>query len=74
MPPVVLAPMLSPKLSIATEALDAEERQLILDRMRPLSFDPKAILFDQGEPSDTLVLLTEGRSASAAPSWALRRS
>jgi hypothetical protein len=38
MPSVVLAPMLSPKWSIATEALDAEERQLILDRMRPLSF------------------------------------
>jgi len=61
MPPVVLAPMLSPKWSIATEELDAEERQLILDGMRPLSFDPRAILFDQGEPSDTLVLLTEGR-------------
>jgi len=61
MPPVVLAPILSPKWSIATEALDAEERQLILDRMRPLSFDPRAILFDQGEPSDTLVLVTEGR-------------
>jgi len=61
MPPVVLAPMLSPKWSIATEGLDAEERQLILVRMRPLSFDPRAILFDQGEPSDTLVLLTEGR-------------
>jgi CRP-like cAMP-binding protein len=61
MPPVVLAPLLSPKWSIATEGLDAEERQFILDRMRPLSFDPRAILFDQGEPSDTLVLLTEGR-------------
>ncbi|SHK19047.1 cAMP-binding domain of CRP or a regulatory subunit of cAMP-dependent protein kinases [Bradyrhizobium lablabi] len=61
MPPVVHAPMLSPKWSIATEGLDAEERQFILDRMRPLSFDPRAILFDQGEPSDTLVLLTEGR-------------
>src|SRR5260370_7419186 len=61
MPPVALAPMLSPKWSIATEGLDAEERQFILVRMRPLSFDPRAILFDQGEPSDTLVLLTEGR-------------
>jgi CRP/FNR family transcriptional regulator, cyclic AMP receptor protein len=61
MPPVVLAPMQSPKWSIATEGLDAEERQFILVRMRPLSFDPRAILFDQGEPSDTLVLLTEGR-------------
>jgi CRP/FNR family transcriptional regulator, cyclic AMP receptor protein len=60
-PPVALAPILSPKWGIATEGLDAEERQFIFDRMRPLSFDPKAILFDQGEPSDTLVLLTEGR-------------
>jgi len=49
------------KWSIATERLDAEERRFILDRMRPLSFDPRAILFDQGEPSDTFVLPTEGR-------------
>ena len=48
MPPVVLAPLLSPKWSFATEGLDAEERQFILDRMRPLSFDPRAILFGQG--------------------------
>ena len=59
--PELLTPMLSPKWSIATEGLDAEARQFILQRMRPLTFDPKAILFDQGEPSDTLVLLTEGR-------------
>src|SRR5258708_7248132 len=32
--------MLSPQWSIATEGLDAEERQFILVRMRPLSFDP----------------------------------
>src|SRR5260370_39883376 len=61
MPPVALAPMRSQNWSTATERLDAEERQFILSRMRPLSFDPRAILFDQGEPSDTLVLLTEGR-------------
>ncbi len=59
--PDLRAPMLSPKWSIATDGLDAEERQFVLDRMRPLSFDPKGILFDQGEPSDTLMLLTEGR-------------
>ena len=59
--PDLLTPMLSPKWSIATEELDAEQRQFILDRTRSLSFDPKAILFDQGEPSDTFVLLTEGR-------------
>ncbi|MFO1110133.1 MAG: Crp/Fnr family transcriptional regulator [Bradyrhizobium sp.] len=52
---------LSPKWGIAVEGLDAEQRQLILDRMRAVSYDPREILFDQGEPSDTLLLLTEGR-------------
>ncbi|MCA6115437.1 Crp/Fnr family transcriptional regulator [Bradyrhizobium sp. WSM 1738] len=53
--------MLSPKWSIATEGLSAAQRQMILDRMKAVSFDPKDILFDQGEPSDTLLLVTEGR-------------
>ena len=61
MPPFALMPMLSPKWGIATEGLDTDERQLILDRMRPLSFAPKVVLFDQGEPSDTLILLAGGR-------------
>jgi CRP-like cAMP-binding protein len=52
---------LSPKWSIATEGLSAAQRQMILDRMRAVSFDPKEVLFDQGEPSDTLLLVTEGR-------------
>lgn len=52
---------LSPKWSIAIDGLDAAQRQLILDRMKAVSFDPREILFDQGEPSDTLLLLTEGR-------------
>jgi CRP/FNR family transcriptional regulator, cyclic AMP receptor protein len=52
---------LSPKWAIATEGLDAAQRQVILDRMRAISFDPRAILFDQGEPSDTLLLITEGQ-------------
>ena len=61
--PEVYAPerALSPKWNIATEGLDAAQRQMILDRMKAVSFDPKAILFDQGEPSDTLLLVTEGR-------------
>jgi CRP-like cAMP-binding protein len=61
--PDVYAPerTLSPKWTIATEGLGAEQRQTILDRMKAVSFDPKAILFDQGEPSDTLLLVTEGR-------------
>jgi CRP-like cAMP-binding protein len=51
----------SPKWNIATEGLGAAQRQMILDRMKAVSFDPKEILFDQGEPSDTLLLVTEGR-------------
>jgi CRP-like cAMP-binding protein len=52
---------LSPKWSIATEGLSAAQRQMLLDRMKAVSFDPKQVLFDQGEPSDTLLLVTEGR-------------
>lgn len=52
---------LSPKWSIATDGLSASQRQMILDRMKAVSFDPKEVLFDQGEPSDTLLLVTEGR-------------
>jgi CRP-like cAMP-binding protein len=55
------ARVLSPKWSIATEGLGAAQRQMILDRMKAVSFDPKEVLFDQGEPSDTLLLVTEGR-------------
>ncbi|MGH6642982.1 MAG: Crp/Fnr family transcriptional regulator [Bradyrhizobium sp.] len=54
-------PTSSPKWNIATEGLSAAQRQTILDRMKAVSYDPKAILFDQGEPSDTLLLVTEGR-------------
>lgn len=52
---------ISPKWNIAIEGLDAAQRQVILNRMRGLSFDPREILFDQGEPSDTLLLVTDGR-------------
>jgi CRP-like cAMP-binding protein len=52
---------LSPKWGIAVEGLDAEQRQSILDRMKAVTYDPREILFDQGEPSDTLLLLTDGR-------------
>src|SRR5689334_9565284 len=58
---VMPAQALSPKWSIAVDGLDAAQRQLVLDRMKAVSFDPREILFDQGEPSDTLLLLTEGR-------------
>lgn len=57
----VLAKMLSPKWNIAIENLDADQRQVIFDRMKVLSYDPRAILFEQGEPSDTLVLVSDGR-------------
>jgi CRP/FNR family cyclic AMP-dependent transcriptional regulator len=51
----------SPKWNIAIAGLDDNRKQAILDKMRPLSFDPKALLFAQDEPSDTLILLVEGR-------------
>ncbi|KRR30293.1 Crp/Fnr family transcriptional regulator [Bradyrhizobium retamae] len=57
----VPARTLSPKWNIATEGLSAAQRQTILDRMEVVSFEPKEILFDQDEPSDTLLLVTEGR-------------
>ena len=51
----------SPKWSIATDGLDAAQRQLILDRMISISFDAHDGIFQQGEPSDTLLLVTQGR-------------
>lgn len=57
----ISAQRISPKWSIAIDGLDAAQRQVILDRMKGLSFDPREILFDQGEPSDTLLLINEGR-------------
>jgi len=59
MPP--FSPAHSPKWRIATEGLDAAARQTLLDRMRSISYDARDALFDQGEPSDTLVLITDGR-------------
>ena len=63
LPAKIAAPArtLSPKWRIAVDGLNAEQRQTICDRMTAVSFDPRQILFDQGEPSDTLLLLTEGR-------------
>jgi CRP-like cAMP-binding protein len=57
----VPARTLSPKWGIAIDGLDAAHHQLILDRMKAVSFEPREILFDQGEPSNTLLLLTKGR-------------
>lgn len=53
--------IISPKWGIATEGLDASQRQLILDRMSAISYDAHHIVFEQGEPSDTLLLVTQGR-------------
>ncbi|MBV9458049.1 MAG: Crp/Fnr family transcriptional regulator, partial [Bradyrhizobium sp.] len=58
---MTLKPMVSPKWSIALNGLDAEERQLVHENMRPVYFEPRAVLFDQGEPSDTVLLIREGR-------------
>lgn len=52
---------LSPKWNIAIDGLDAAQRQVILDRMRAMSFDPRERLFDQGEPGDTMLLIVDGR-------------
>jgi CRP-like cAMP-binding protein len=54
--------ILSPKWGIATEGLDASQRQLILDRMSSISYDARDTLFEQGEPSDTLMLVMQGRA------------
>src|SRR3954451_23631910 len=63
LPAKIAAPArtLSPKWRIAVDGRNAEQRQTIFDRVTAVSFDPRQILFDQGEPSDTLLLLTEGR-------------
>ncbi|MCK1357677.1 Crp/Fnr family transcriptional regulator [Bradyrhizobium sp. 199] len=55
------ARLLSPKWSIAIDGVDEVQRQVILDRMKELHFAPRDTLFDQGEPSDTLLLITKGR-------------
>jgi CRP-like cAMP-binding protein len=53
--------VLSPKWGIAIEGLNASEQQRILNRMSSISYDVHDILFEQGEPSDTLLLVTHGR-------------
>jgi CRP-like cAMP-binding protein len=53
--------VLSPKWGIAIDGLDASQRQLILDRMSSISYDPQDVVFEQGEPSDTLLLVMQGR-------------
>lgn len=55
------AGIISPKWSIATDGLDAVQRQFILDRMISIAFGAHARIFEQGEPSDTLLLVTQGR-------------
>lgn len=51
----------SPKWGIATEGLDATQRQEILDRMKPRQYDPHSLLFEQGQSSETLILISDGR-------------
>lgn len=60
--PVALAENgLSPKWSLALSGLSAAQRAEIRNCMRTLTLPPRSILFRQGTPSDTLVVLEEGR-------------
>lgn len=60
--PIVLAENgLSPKWSLALSGLSAAHRRDIRNCMRTLTLPPRSILFRQGAPSDTLVVLEDGR-------------
>ncbi|WIW44415.1 hypothetical protein ML401_23275 [Bradyrhizobium sp. 62B] len=61
------ARLLSPKWSIAIDGVDEEQRQVILDGMKEFHFAPRDTLLDQGEPSDTLLLITNGRRRRRSP-------
>lgn len=54
-------PNLSPKWGIAMEGLGALHRQIVLDRMSAITCGSQEVLFEQGEPSDRLFLITQGR-------------
>jgi CRP/FNR family transcriptional regulator, cyclic AMP receptor protein len=56
-----LVKTLSPKWGIAIEGLDDDQQRTIMDRMRSISYDPHNMLFEQGEPSDSLILISDGR-------------
>jgi CRP-like cAMP-binding protein len=59
--PALQDPNLSPKWGIAMEGLDAFHRKIVLDRMSSTSRDPQEVLFEQGEPSESLFVITQGR-------------
>jgi CRP-like cAMP-binding protein len=60
--PVALAENgLSPKWSLALSGLSGAQRNDVKRRMRTLTLPPRSILFRQGAPSDTLVVLEDGR-------------
>jgi len=56
-----LVKTLSPKWGIATEGLNDDQRHVITSRMRNTSYAPHNFLFEQGQPSDTLLLISDGR-------------
>lgn len=61
-PPVALAENgLSQKWSLALSGLSAAQRKEVRSRMRTMALPPRSILFRQGAPSDTLVVLEDGR-------------
>lgn len=52
---------LSPKWTLAMSGLSLGQRQQIRGCLRTVTLPPRAILFRQGAPSDTLVLIEDGR-------------
>ncbi len=52
---------LSPKWGIALDGLDSDQKSQVLSRMRGEVFPPGSILFMQGNPSDRLFVVEQGR-------------
>lgn len=50
-----------PKWNQALQGLSHEEAEAVHSLMRACSYSPRAVIFSQGEPSDTLVVVRNGR-------------
>ncbi len=51
----------NPKWNQALQGLSHEEAEAVHRLMRARSYPPRAVILDQGEPSDTLVVVRNGR-------------
>ncbi len=51
----------TPKWLMAMAGLSHEESEAVHRRMRPRSYAPRTSLFQEGDPSDTLVIVRNGR-------------